>query len=108
MQSTASVPAAATKKATSTPSVKLVDYFAEWCGPCQAMKPFMHEIETELAGKVTFEMVDVDKESDRANAAGVMSIPTLHIEKDGKIIQTMIGFQSKDDLTKALNAALGA
>ncbi len=91
--------------ATST-KVKLIDWHAPWCGPCRAMEPIITELKSELAGKVTFEEVNVDVEQDKANAAGVMSLPTLHIEKDGKVIQTLIGFQSKEELTKALKAAL--
>jgi thioredoxin 1 len=71
------------------------------------MEPIMDELHKELDGKVKFEKVNVDAEPERSNAAGVMSIPTLHVVKDGKIVQTMIGFQSKQDLEKALLAALG-
>lgn len=90
------------------PSIKLIDYYAPWCGPCRAMEPFMAELEKEFEGKVIFEKVNVDTEQERSNAAGIMSLPTLHIEKDGKVIQTLIGYQSKEDLTKHLKAVLEA
>lgn len=86
----------------ATATVKLVDYYAPWCGPCRAMEPIMEELEKELKGKVIIERVNVDEDQARSNAAGVMSIPTLHIEKDGKVVNALIGFQSKEDLAKAL------
>ena len=87
-------------------TVKLIDYHAPWCGPCRAMEPVIEELQKEMAGKLTVERINVDEEPDKSNAAGVMSIPTLHIMKDDKIMQTLIGYQSKEDLQKHLNAAL--
>lgn len=95
-----------TEKTATKPTVKLVDWYADWCGPCRAMEPVLHEIEHEFAGKITIEKIDVDKEGDRANAAGVMSMPTFHIMKDDKIMQTLIGYQAKEELAKHLKAAL--
>lgn len=86
--------------------VKLIDYYADWCGPCQAMKPVMHELEEEYKGKVTFEQVDVSDNMNRANAAGVLSIPTFMIEKDGKIVANFIGYQSKEAMKKRLDEIL--
>ncbi len=91
---------------TPKPEVKLIDYFAHWCGPCKAMEPVFEAITEEYKGKIDLEKVDVDKEVDRANAAGVMSIPTLHIIKGDKIVQVLIGYQSKEDLSKHIDAAL--
>lgn len=92
--------------ATAAATVTLVDYYAPWCGPCRAMEPVMEEIEKEFAGKVTIKKINVDEEQEAANTAGVMSIPTLHVLRDNKVVQAMIGFQSKEELTKALQAAL--
>jgi len=80
--------------------IKLIDFFAEWCGPCQMMKPVIEELEKELEGKVEFEKIDVDKNSEVSSKYGVMSIPTFVIEKDGKEIGRKVGFVSKEDLLK--------
>lgn len=101
-------PTATPTTPTDTATVTLVDYFAPWCGPCKAMEPIIHELKHEFDGKVEIEQIDVDQQPDIANAAGVMSLPTLHIKKGDKIVQTMIGFQSKEDLSKALTAALAS
>lgn len=86
--------------------ITLVDYHAPWCGPCRAMEPFMPELEQEFAGKVKFEKINVDEQPEISNAAGVMSLPTLHIKKGDKIVQTLIGYQSKEELTAKLKEAL--
>lgn len=95
------------EQTNTKPSVTLIDYNAPWCGPCRAMEPIFDELKKELAGQVIFEDVNVDTEPEKGNAAGVMSIPTLQILKNGKIVQTLIGYQSKEDLLKHLNAAIG-
>ncbi len=86
--------------------VKVIDYMAPWCGPCKAMEPIFEELGKEYAGRVTFERINVDEQQELSNQLGIMSIPTLHILKDNKVVQSLIGFQSKDDLTKYLNAVL--
>ena len=65
-------------------AVKLLDFWATWCGPCKMMAPVIKEIETELGDKVEVVEIDVDKEQALASKYGVMSIPTYVIEKDGK------------------------
>lgn len=87
-------------------TVKLVDFHAPWCGPCRAMEPVIDELRKEMGDKLVIERINVDEEPDKSNAAGVMSIPTLHIVKDNKIVQTLIGYQSREELQKHLNAAL--
>lgn len=84
--------------------VTLVDYWAEWCGPCKIMDPIIDEIEKELGEKLEVQRVNVDKEPEKASAAGVMSIPTYVIMKDGKEITRKIGVTPKAELAKLLQS----
>lgn len=76
--------------------IRLIDFRADWCGPCRVMDPIVDELEKEMSGQVGFEKVNVDENSERASQAGVLSIPTYIIEKDGKEIDRQIGARSKD------------
>ncbi len=91
---------------STEPEITFIDYHAPWCGPCRAMEPVLEELKGQYAGKIKFEEVNVDEESERANKAGVMSIPTFHIVKAGKVFQTLIGYQAKEELEKQFKAAL--
>lgn len=84
--------------------IKLLDFFATWCSPCQAMKPVISELEKELKGKVEVEEIDVDKDSATASKYGVMSIPTFVVMKDGKEVGRKIGHTTKPELLKLLQA----
>lgn len=80
----------------------LVDFYADWCGPCQMMAPIIDEITKELDGKASIYKVDVDREHDLANDFQVMSIPTILIFKEGKVSKQFVGAASKSDLIKEL------
>ncbi len=82
--------------------VKLLDFWASWCGPCKIMAPVIEEIKKELEGKVTIEEINVDEKQDVAQKYGVMSIPTYIILKDEKEVGRKIGVTSKADLLKLL------
>ena len=84
----------------------LVDFWAEWCGPCKAIAPVVEELSKEYTGKVEFAKVNIYNAPILASNYGVMSIPTLIVFKDGKPASQVIGFKSKDDLKKLLNSAL--
>lgn len=82
--------------------IKLIDYWAIWCGPCKLMEPILEEIEKELAGKIEIEKVNVDEDPKRASDNGVMGIPTYVVMKDGKEIARKVGFTPKDQLLKII------
>lgn len=83
--------------------VKLLDYKANWCGPCRVMEPVIEELKKELNGKVEVVEIDVDEKPEDAAKYGVMSIPTYIVLKDEKEVGRKIGVTSKADLLKLLN-----
>ena len=83
--------------------LKLLDYWAQWCGPCKFMEPIMDELEKELDDKITIEKINVDEKPDLAAKFGVMSIPTYILLKDDKEVERIVGATSKDNLVKAIS-----
>lgn len=81
----------------------LVDYWAEWCGPCKMVAPVLEEIAEEYEGKLLIGKLDVDTNRDSAAKQNVMSIPTLILFKDGKPIDQRIGALSKVQLEEFLD-----
>ncbi len=86
--------------------VTLVDFWAEWCGPCKMMAPALDELADQYADQVTVAKVNVDNESELAQQHGVSSIPTLVIFKDGEEVKRIVGVTSKANLGEALDEAL--
>lgn len=80
----------------------LVDFFAEWCGPCKMMGPVVDKIAQEYEGKAKVGKIDIDKNPGLASKYNVMSVPTFMVFKQGKIVDTVIGAVSKEELTKNL------
>lgn len=82
----------------------LVDFYADWCGPCKMMAPVVEQIAGEYAGRAKVGKLNVDDNSEIASQYGVMSIPTIIIFKDGQAVNKTIGVQSKKVLTDALDS----
>ena len=83
--------------------IKILDFWAEWCGPCKFMEPILEDLGKELGGKVEFEKINVDQNQDRAASYQVMSIPTYIILKDDKEQERIIGATSKDNFLKVIS-----
>ena len=78
----------------------LVDYWAEWCGPCKMIAPILEEVATEMSGKVLIGKLNVDENSQTPPKYGIRGIPTLMLFKDGNVVGTQVGAVSKADLIK--------
>lgn len=81
----------------------LIDFYANWCGPCKMMSPIVDEIAEELQENVTVGKVNVDENQDLAMEYGIMSIPTLVILKNGEPVKTFVGVTDKEKIKSALN-----
>jgi thioredoxin 1 len=81
----------------------IVDFWAEWCGPCKMITPILEEIASEQAGKVRIAKLNVDDNPDATRRFDVMSIPTLIIFKDGQPVKRMVGAKGKGQLLQELS-----
>jgi len=91
---------------TITSWVTLVDFWAEWCGPCQQMLPILAEFEESMWDKINVWKVNVDDNANIASTFRVMSIPTLILFKDWKPVEQLVGVQQADKLTETVNKYL--
>ncbi|MDD2568224.1 MAG: thioredoxin [Clostridia bacterium] len=78
----------------------LLDFWAAWCGPCKMVSPIIDEIAEEKDVKVG--KINVDSEKELANAFKIMSIPTLALVKEGKVVKTAVGFRPKEDILEMI------
>lgn len=84
----------------------VVDFWAEWCGPCRMIAPALDEISKELEGKVKIVKMNVDENQQVPGQFGIRSIPTLMIFKGGKLAAQKVGAASKGDLSKWISSAI--
>ena len=80
----------------------LVDFYADWCGPCRAMGPVVDALANDLEGRANVVKVNVDESPELADQYGVQSIPTFIVVREGKATQRLVGTQSKQALTTAI------
>ena len=82
----------------------LVDFWAEWCGPCKQIGPVLDEIASEMQGKLTVTKVNIDNNPESPQRYGVRGIPTMILFKDGKPVATKVGSMPKTQLVEWLNS----
>ena len=85
-------------------TVRLTDFYADWCGPCKTQDPILDDLEADYED-VEFAKVDVDEQQDVANQYQVRSLPTLVIENDDGIVDRFVGVTQREDLEAALEEA---
>lgn len=82
--------------------MKVLDFYADWCGPCQMLKPILEQVEVEHP-EVEFEAINIDEQQELAEKYSVMSIPTLVVlDDDGEIRETLVGLRSKAEIEKVI------
>lgn len=94
------------KEVMSSKNPILVDFWASWCGPCQMIAPIVEEISNELSERIEVGKLNVDEQPEIAIKYDVMSIPTLILFKDGKVVNTIIGYHSKDEILDFINSRI--
>ena len=81
----------------------LLDFFADWCGPCRRQGPILEDLKRTMGDKVEIRKIDVDEHMEMANKYGIRVVPTLIIEKDGKVIRSLEGVTSAETLESMLS-----
>lgn len=104
--STAGLSPEAYNKLLDSDKLVLVDVYAEWCGPCKQMEPFLEEMKTKNADIVKIVRIDADQNPTVCADLGVEALPTLLLYKNNKVVWSTVGFISKEDLLKEINAKI--
>lgn len=86
--------------------VSIIDFFAEWCGPCKMLGPVFEELSNEMNDTVRFYKLDVDESLDKAYEYKVSTVPTMIIFKEGKVAEKLIGFMTKEQIKEKVEKYL--
>src|SRR5438105_1354956 len=86
--------------------VTLVDFYADWCGPCKMINPIIEELANEMSGKAAIAKLDIENAQNTTAQCGVTSIPTIILFKDGKEVKRVVGMRDKEALKSMVTAAL--
>jgi thioredoxin 1 len=84
----------------------LVDFWAEWCGPCKMLAPLLDELASDYDGKVKVGKVNVDEHQNLAAEYGIRAVPTMLVFKDGQVAEQMVGYKSRRDLKSTLDRVM--
>ena len=93
-------------RAEISEGVVLVDFFATWCGPCKMLGPVLEELGEELTGKAKIVKVDIDQSMDLADEFRITSVPTMILFKNGKAVESLVGFLPKERIKQVIEANL--
>lgn len=88
--------------------ISVVDFSADWCGPCKMIHPVLEKLSDQMKGKVDFYTVDVDESQQEANTFGIRGVPTMIIFLNGREIDRMVGFRDANSLKSSLEALAAA
>ena len=86
--------------------VVLVDFFADWCGPCKMLAPVLEKLAAEYEGKAKIVKVNVDNDTALARQFGVVSIPNMFVIKDGQVVDSLLGYHSANDIKALIDKTL--
>ncbi len=84
----------------------MVDFYAEWCGPCKMIAPFLEDLSKEMEGKAKVVKVDIDKANDIAITYNIRSVPTLMFFKDGEMVDKIVGAVPKETMAAKMNGII--
>ncbi|MBA3815231.1 MAG: thioredoxin [Parachlamydiaceae bacterium] len=93
-------------ESTIASGVTLIDFYADWCGPCKMIAPIIEELATELSGQATIAKLDIEQAQDTTSKLQVTSIPTIILFKNGKEFKRVVGLRDKQALKELINSAL--